>query len=74
MTSPDVYPEGQGPSFVVKFITTHINLATGDEYQLLHITNEAATSPGWKNQAVYADGKNIWSRPLTEFNDPYTPK
>jgi len=51
---------------------THVHCETGKPYRLIAITNQAATKPGWVESVTYTDGKEMWSRPLEEFNVRYT--
>jgi len=50
----------------------YIHKKSGNEYRLLHITNQAATKDGWIEQAVYADSdSNIWSCCLHDFYEKF---
>ena len=49
-----------------------IHIKSGAIYTLLTISNEEATNPDFVKQAVYLDADgNVWSRPLTEFEEKF---
>ena len=54
-----------------EFKPTHTHNNTGNKYQLFAVSNEQATKPEWGQQAVYTDGKTLWTRPIEQFRERY---